>query len=102
MKVRSDLGYTKSIGELNKRLEEVDHKLMLLLFSNTEHKMSMTETELENILEDGNGTYWDYEDEKMSPYGSDEVVSNLLDLDIADVDDNDIFYDFNSRLHDGN
>lgn len=100
MRVKSDLGYTKAIAELNARLAKVDHKLMLLLFENTPHDIKLTESELEAVLEDGDGIYWDYEDEKMSPYSSDVVVDNLINLEISelDTDNDDFMYDFNERL----
>lgn len=75
-----------------------------ILYGNGEQKpVPLTEETLLEILDDGEGIYWELERNesgcitRVIPYSEEDVIKHLYLQSILE-DDKDVFYDFKKRL----
>ncbi len=96
-----DTGEKKLVNDqLKEAFLPVETKFFLLFYIGVEVEMKLTEDQLQTLLAEGNGTYWELEwseggDEilRIIPYTDLQVAKNLYDQRFDDV-----MYDFESRL----
>lgn len=89
-------GNQKGVKEMNARLARVDKKFKQLFEPEKVEETlpeKLTEVELLTLLIRGNGLYWHFNGEKITPRSTEQVVESLQEK--AQKDLSDIFYDFN-------